>query len=203
MGSAPFTRCRIAEIDELLAWAPVGEIWGVGGKLDARLQAMGYRTALDLKRASPTRIRSCFSVTLERTVRELNGEVCLGLMAGPDSRKQIFSSRSFGQLISDLSPLEEAVAAYGTRAAEKLRQQRLMAGTVGVILRTNPFRQDLPQYERRNEFDDYLDRRYPPDRAGGPEGTKDHLPAGFRLPENGGPPYRSGPYRTATDHPFR
>jgi DNA polymerase V len=50
-------------------------------------------------------------------------------------------------LISDLPPLEEAVASYATRAAEKLRQQGLMAGTVGVILRTNPFRKDLPQYD--------------------------------------------------------
>lgn len=147
-GVCPLHEMPPAEIDRLLAWAPVGAVWGVGGRLAARLQAMDYHTALDLKRASPSRIRRCFSVTLERTVRELNGERCLGLMAGPDTRKQIFSSRSFGQLISDLSPLEEAVAAYGTRAAEKLRQQGLVAGSVGVILRTNPFRKDLPQYER-------------------------------------------------------
>ena len=92
-------------------------------------------------------MRSAFSVTLERTVRELNGEVCLGLMAGPATRKQILSSRSFGQLIAELSPLEEAVASHATRAAEKLRRQGLVAGTVGVILRTNPFRLDQLQYE--------------------------------------------------------
>jgi DNA polymerase V len=147
-GVCPLHALAAGEIDRLLAWAPVGEVWGVGGKLAPRLQGLGISTALDLKRAAPARIRSAFNVTLERTVRELNGEPCLGLLAGPDSRKQIFSSRSFSQLISDLPPLEEAVASYATRAAEKLRQQGLMAGTVGVILRTNPFRKDLAQYER-------------------------------------------------------
>lgn len=146
-GVCPLNELPQAEVDNLLAWAPAEDVWGVGRKLAARLAGMGVSTAQDLKRSAPARIRSAFSVTLERTVLELNGEPCLGLLAGPDTRKQIFSSRSFGQLIRNLSPLEEAVSAYATRAAEKLRKQGLVAGTVGVILRTNPFRKDLPQYE--------------------------------------------------------
>ncbi|WP_305045071.1 Y-family DNA polymerase [Geoalkalibacter sp.] len=147
-GVCPLLEFSPAEVDQLLAWAPAGEVWGVGGRIATRLEDLGIRTALDLKRAAPARIRSAFSVTLERTVRELNGENCLGLMAGPATRKQILSSRSFGQLITELAPLEEAVAAYASRAAEKLRSQSLVAGTVGVFLKTNPFRADLPQYER-------------------------------------------------------
>lgn len=139
-------------IDALLAWAPVTEVWGVGGRLTARLQALGIHTALDLKRAAPGRIRKAFSVTLERTVRELNGEVCLGFAAGPATRKQILSSRSFGQLLTELAPLEEAVTAYATRAAEKLRRQGLVAGSVGVFVQTNPFRADLPQYHASRHF---------------------------------------------------
>lgn len=146
-GVCPLFELPSADIDRLLGWAPVSEVWGVGGRIAARLGDLGIRTALDLKRATPARMRSAFSVTLERTVRELNGEACLGLMAGPATRKQILSSRSFGQMIGDLSPLEEAVASHATRAAEKLRRQGLVAGTVGVILRTNPFRTDQLQYE--------------------------------------------------------
>lgn len=144
-GVCPLFEMPSREADRLLAWAPVGEIWGVGRRLTARLEKQGIVTALDLKRAAPSRIRAAFSVTLERTVRELNGEACLGLMAGPGTRKQILSSRSFGALISALAPLEEAVAAYATRAGEKLRRQQLRAGSIGVFLRTNPFREDLPQ----------------------------------------------------------
>lgn len=66
----------------------------------------------------------------------------------PQQRQQIFSSRSFGQLISDLPPLKESVAAYATCAAEKLRTQQLLTSEVGLMLRTNPFSTDLPQYQR-------------------------------------------------------
>lgn len=136
-----------SEIDRLLAWAPVAEVWGVGGRSSAKLQDLGIHTALDLKRAAPGRIRKSFGVTLERTLRELNGEPCYPLAAGPAARKQILSSRSFGQLLTEFAPLEEAVAAYATRAAEKLRRQGLVAGAVGLFVQTNPFRVDLPQYQ--------------------------------------------------------
>jgi DNA polymerase V len=141
-----------AAIDGLLAWAPVSEVWGVGGRLTARLQALGIHTALDLKRAAPGHIRKAFGVTLERTVRELNGELCYPLAAGPAARRQILSSRSFGQLLTEFAPLEEAVTAYATRAAEKLRRQGLVAGSVGVFVQTNPFRADLPQYQGVRHF---------------------------------------------------
>jgi DNA polymerase V len=139
-------------IDGLLAWAPVAEVWGVGGRISAKLQDLGIHTALDLKRAAPGRIRKAFSVTLERTVRELNGELCYPLAAGPATRRQILSSRSFGQLITEFAPLEEAVTAYATCAAEKLRRQGLLAGSVGVFVQTNPFRADLPQYQASRHF---------------------------------------------------
>jgi DNA polymerase V len=136
------------EIAALMISFPVNEVWGVGSRLTARLNAIGIRTVRDLQQAHPATIRRQFSVSLERTVRELSGELCFGLMTSPAERQQIFSSRSFGQLISDLPPLEESVAAYATRAAEKLRTQQLLTSEVGVLLRTNPFRTDLPQYQR-------------------------------------------------------
>jgi DNA polymerase V len=136
------------EVSVLMASFPVGEVWGVGSKLSARLKAIGITNVRDLKEAHPGTIRRQFNVCLERTVRELSGEICFDLMSGPAERKQIFSSRSFGQLISELAPLEESVAAYASRAAEKLRQQKLLTGEVAVMLRTNPFRTDLPQYQK-------------------------------------------------------
>jgi len=42
--------------------------------------------------------------------------------------------------------MEEAVASYATRAAEKLRRQHLAAGRLMVFVQTNPFRPQDPQY---------------------------------------------------------
>jgi DNA polymerase V len=63
-------------------------------------------------------------------------------------KQQIMSSRSFGQLVYDLPELEEAVACYVAKAAEKLRTQDSLAGAVQVHIRTNVFKPEVPQYQR-------------------------------------------------------
>lgn len=68
-----------ARAEKMLLRQPVEEIWGVGGRIAKRLKAMGIETALDLSRANLAMIRRQFSVALERTVRELNGESCISL----------------------------------------------------------------------------------------------------------------------------
>ena len=55
------------------------------------------------------------------TVLELRGRSCLDLDEAPPARKSILCSRSFGRLVRERGELEEAVAAYAARAAEKLR----------------------------------------------------------------------------------
>ncbi len=62
----------------LLALVPVEDVWGVGRRISKKLNAMGIKTALDLSEQSTWIIRKHFNVVLERTVRELRGEPCLG-----------------------------------------------------------------------------------------------------------------------------
>ena len=80
---------------KLLSLMPVSEVWGVGRKLSERLNAMGITTALALAEQNPKDIRQKFSVVLERTVRELNGESCLALEDITPTKQQILCSRSF------------------------------------------------------------------------------------------------------------
>lgn len=134
-------------LDDLLARFPVGEVWGVGRRSTGRLQAMGIDTVLDLKRASPKRIRDEFSVVLERTIAELNGIACLELDELMPDKQQIICSRSFGHLLGNLPDLEQAVIAYTSRAAEKLRNQNSIAGVIQVYVRTNPHRERDPQHQ--------------------------------------------------------
>ncbi|BEC91938.1 hypothetical protein VEE61_50180 (plasmid) [Escherichia coli] len=62
---------------------PVDEIWGVGRRISKKLSTMGITTALQLARTNSIFIRKNFSVVLERTVRELNGECCIALEEAP------------------------------------------------------------------------------------------------------------------------
>jgi DNA polymerase V len=87
-------------------------------------------------------------VVLERTVAELNGEVCLELEDIVPDKQQIICSRSFGSLVSNLPEMEQAVVSYVTRAAEKLRSQHSLASGIQVYIRTNPHKEKDPQYQQ-------------------------------------------------------
>ncbi len=130
----------------LLALVPVDDVWGVGRRLSKRLNALGITTALDLANASPRAIRDQFSVVLERTVRELNGESCIELEEIPPTKKKIVCSRSFGVKVTHFEFLREAICEYATRATEKLRKEQQQAKVMTVFIRTSPFKDNEPQY---------------------------------------------------------
>jgi DNA polymerase V len=130
----------------LLALLPADEIWGIGRRLGLRLQQMGINSALDLANANPKNIRQHFSVVVERTVRELNGESCIDFEELPPTKKQIVCSRSFGERVTSLQEMREAICKHSARAAEKLRKEKRYAKIITVFIRTSPFNAQQPQY---------------------------------------------------------
>ncbi|MBH19104.1 MAG: ImpB/MucB/SamB family protein [Crocinitomicaceae bacterium] len=134
------------EIVEALKNTPVGEIWGVGKRLNRKLSMAGIKNALQLSCTPPQDMRKRFSIVLERTVRELNGEKCLDIEDVSPAKKQIVVSRSFAKKITNLEVLNTVVNDYVVRAAEKLRSERQKSSTISVFIRTSPF--DTNEYYR-------------------------------------------------------
>jgi DNA polymerase V len=124
----------------------VGEVWGVGRRIGARLREQGIDTVQALKDAPLSWLRSEFSVLMERTGNELRGVSCLVLEDVEASKKQIVSSRSFGIMVGAIEELREAVSSYVATAAEKLRAQNSVCAAVHVFIHTNRFREGDPQY---------------------------------------------------------
>ncbi|MDO6564652.1 translesion error-prone DNA polymerase V subunit UmuC [Amphritea sp. 1_MG-2023] len=122
----------------LLSLMPVQAVWGVGRRLTRRLAQQEIVSAQGLAECDSAWIRSHYSITLERTVRELNGQPCMVLEECPPPRQQILCSRSFARRITALADMRTAIAQYCARAAEKLRQQTSLARVVTVFIRTNP-----------------------------------------------------------------
>ncbi len=116
---------------------PVNKIWGIGSRLSKRLIEQGIISAADLAAADPKQLGYLFSVNMERTIRELNGESCMPLEEAPAPKKQIYCTRSFGQRITDLTELQQATCLYAARAAEKLRAQDSLAITLHVFINTS------------------------------------------------------------------
>ncbi len=130
----------------LLPMVPVGDIWGIGRKTDAKLQKLGIYTAADLRDMPTKQARAVGSVVLERTVLELQGEACIAFDDIEPQRKGMAVTRSSGTPMMDFDTVFQAVTAHATRAAEKLRQHGLVAGTLTVFFHTNRHRLDRPQY---------------------------------------------------------
>jgi len=145
-GVCNFNTMTPSALTEVLSRVDVGEVWGVGRKLTPKLQALGFNTVLDLKRANPERLRQQFSVVMEKTIRELNGTVCIELEDIAPPKQQIMSSRSFGQSVQDYNSLAESITLYVSTAAVKLRKQQSLAGSVYVYIATSPFKLDEKQY---------------------------------------------------------
>jgi DNA polymerase V len=139
-------------VNSLLSRVQVGDVWGIGRKLSAQLVDMGVKTALDLKQANVSTLRKRFSVVMERTVLELNGHACLALEDIAPAKKQIISSKSFGQPVGSLEHLEQAVASYTTRATEKLRAQGSTCQYISVAIRTNPFKPHESFYSNHHTY---------------------------------------------------
>lgn len=128
------------DLDDVLRATLVEEVWGVGRKIAAQLHEGGVDTVLDLARLDPATVRRRWSVVLERTVRELQGMQCIDLDDAPAPKKEIACTRSFGQAVSELPPLVEAVSEFASRAAETLRNQGSLASQLLVFAHTSPFR---------------------------------------------------------------
>lgn len=124
----------------------VGEVWGVGRRINQRLAVMGIHTVLDLRNTTPKQIRAQFGVVLERTCEELRGTSCLELEDIAPPKQQIMSSRSFGTTVESIEELREAVASYVARAAEKLRRQGSVSAAIHIFVMTNRFKEHEQQY---------------------------------------------------------
>ena len=132
--------------EKALEWCPIEDVWGIGRRYSAKLQALGCKTALDFAKHHKDWVRLTFNnINIVRTWQELNGEDAV-----PNeqlaTKKSICTSRSFNGLISDMDTLRTHVSNYAARCAEKLRQQKTVASIVGVFVNTNMFREDLAQY---------------------------------------------------------
>ena len=150
-----FKHCCYIDTDErrqkALEQYDIEEVWGIGRRYAARLQALGVKTALDFANHAETWVRAMLNnVVAIRTWKELNAIDCIP-MEDMSKKKSICTSRSFPGMVTDLTALRTSISNFAARCAEKLRKQQSVAQTVCVFIDTNRFREDLPQYWNMGE----------------------------------------------------
>jgi DNA polymerase V len=128
----------------------VEDVWGIGGQYAAKLQAHGITTAANLARMSePWARKNLGGVVGARLVRELQGVPCLALCPSEDgtiARQSIACTRTFGKTLTAYPDVLGAVAAFTSRAAEKLRRQGSAVHMLTVFISKNRFGSEPPPY---------------------------------------------------------
>jgi len=112
---------------------PSNKVWGIGRRLSKGLADKQIYSVYDLLQQNSQQLRKRYNINVARTIDELNGIKCYELEQTPEAKKQIFSTRSFGQKIMNSTELEQSISQYASRACTKLRQQKQLVKTISVF----------------------------------------------------------------------
>ncbi|MEB3753836.1 Y-family DNA polymerase [Acinetobacter sp. MD2(2019)] len=136
--------CNLVDMDpcsaeQLLAETDVSEVWGVGRQNSKKLNTMGITSVLDLINSNSQEIRKNFSVVMEKTMQELQGISCIDIEADNVAKKQIISSRSYGNPVCDIEDIKSSIRLYVSRAVKRMREDESICKMIGVYIKTNRF----------------------------------------------------------------
>lgn len=121
------------------------DVWGIGRQTLDKLRNYGVFSTLDFADKKESWVKARFTLPTLKTWKELNGFACIDT-SEIIQKQRLCTSRSFGDMVSDLPSLKASVASFADSCANKLRGQDSLAGSVTVFVMSNRFRKDLPQY---------------------------------------------------------
>jgi DNA polymerase V len=147
--------CDLSDADtRLKAYRDIdlSDVWGLGRASVAKLNKRGVATVAEFITLPVEEVRELLTVVGARTHAELRGALCFTFAVAPQTRKSLAVTRSFGRPVLTWSEMQQAIASYATRAAEKLRRLGLVANAMQVFVRTNEFNKD-PKYANQATFE--------------------------------------------------
>lgn len=133
-------------IERALKFTAIEEIWGIGRNHAKRFKEYGINTAHDLTCIEESWIKRKFSIVVLRIAQELKGVRCLDIESQYKTKKNICTSRSFGNPTSDYNTIKEAISTFAVRCCEKLRKQKTSTSELRIFIYTNPFNPRHKQY---------------------------------------------------------
>jgi DNA polymerase V len=113
----------------------VGELWGIGRAYADKLVGWGITDAWQLRNMPQNwAFKNLGGVVGVRLLKELRGETAIFMDDELVNKKMIATTRMFGQPVTSITDIKEAVATYISRSAEKLRRQYSAANIVSVFI---------------------------------------------------------------------
>jgi DNA polymerase V len=141
------------KIKEALEKTNIDDIWGVGRQYAVKLHNLGIDNGWQLRQLPEEWARKHLGgVVGVRLIKELNGMACIPMKDPLEVKKMIATTRMFGKPVFELADIREAVAAYTSRAAEKLRRQYCAAKLIQVFVVTNGNRNAKYEYNPQSRY---------------------------------------------------
>lgn len=137
-----------SQVNEILTFTEVGDVWGVGRQYQKKLIAHGITTAMQFSQLPLDWVLKEMTVVGIRTLKEMQQTPCIEWEFQASRKKNICTSRSFGTLLTDKKTIAEALSNYAVNCALKLRLNKSCAKAISIFIHTNPFRSQDKQYSR-------------------------------------------------------
>ena len=140
---------------KLLKTSEIGEIWGIGRRLEPKLRGHGIYTAYDYIQKSDSWLKSRFGKLGLELKYELMGNMINKISTEIQLPKSIMDTKSFPEFSTDLNYLKNELMIHIHSACRKLRRADCKCGTIGVIIKTKDFRTYLEKInlEHRTNFE--------------------------------------------------
>ena len=113
---------------------PVDDIWGIGRKWSKKLKTMGVESVGQFVMVSDSIVRKLMNVNGLKTKMEILGIYCHPVQKIPKLKKNIASTRSFGQDITSLEQISEAMYSYIKSGVKKLTDNEIMPNKATIFL---------------------------------------------------------------------
>ena len=126
--------------DDYLTATDVGDIWGIGYRLSARLQALGVHTVYDFINMSEAWLRSHFNKMVVETWYELQGIPMYGLSTGhKEEYKSIQKTATVTPPTRNKDLLHARLSHHIETAFIKTRKHKYRVHSIDIFLKTQKF----------------------------------------------------------------
>ena len=142
-------------ITRLLKNSEIGEVWGIGRRLEPKLRGHGIYTAYDYIQKPDSWLKSRFGKLGLELKYELMGNMINKISTEIQLPKSIMDTKSFPEFSTDLNYLKNELMIHIHSACRKLRRADCKCGTIGVIIKTKEFRTFVEKInlEHRTNFE--------------------------------------------------
>lgn len=113
---------------------PVDEVWGIGRKWSKKLRSIGVESVGQFIMQTDAIVRKLMNINGLKTKMELTGMYCYLIQKIPKLKRNVASTRSFGQDIDSFDQIAEAMYSYITSGVKKLIDNEIVPNRATIFL---------------------------------------------------------------------